>query len=222
MDQPSVNAAYGSQDSAAQPMTGVALETEATRPQSRSTNSLLRQGLLNPMWGFRTARSVLQARWDLRYCELGDGARLDGRCYVGRWGGRIRIGKRLLMYGRTVRCELTTHADGEINIGDGVFVNYGVSISAHRMVRIGDGCRVGQYTIIMDCDFHTHGGGDDHGESRPVIIGDRVWLGARVIVLKGVTIGDGASIAAGSIVTRDIPAGTVAAGAPAGVVRRRG
>jgi acetyltransferase-like isoleucine patch superfamily enzyme len=53
-----------------------------------------------------------------------------------------------------------------------------------------------------------------------VVIGDRVWLGTRAVVLKGVTIGDGAVVAAGAVVTRDVPAGAVVAGVPARVVGR--
>jgi acetyltransferase-like isoleucine patch superfamily enzyme len=55
---------------------------------------------------------------------------------------------------------------------------------------------------------------------RPVAIEDRVWIGARAIILKGVTVGHDAVVAAGSVVTRDVPPRTVAAGVPARVVRR--
>jgi acetyltransferase-like isoleucine patch superfamily enzyme len=57
------------------------------------------------------------------------------------------------------------------------------------------------------------------GQSKPIILEDDVWLGARVIVLKGVTIGQGAVIGAGSVVTRDIPPHSVAVGQPARVVK---
>jgi maltose O-acetyltransferase len=124
------------------------------------------------------------------------------------------------MHGGTVRCELTAHEGGRLEIGDQVFVNYGTSISAHTLVTIGDGCLIGQYTIIMDCDYHSLDGSDDHGESKPIVIEAGVWLGARTIVLKGVRIGRGSVIAAGSVVTRDIPPGVVAAGAPARVIRQ--
>ncbi len=125
------------------------------------------------------------------------------------------------MYGGTVRCELTAHGGGLLEIGNRVFINYGSSISAHQHVRIGDGCLIGQYAIIMDCDYHSLEGGEDHGNVRPILIGDRVWMGARVTLLKGVTIGSGAVIAAGSVVTRDIPPNAIAAGSPAKVIRMR-
>jgi maltose O-acetyltransferase len=123
------------------------------------------------------------------------------------------------MHGATVRCELTTHQGGRLEIGNRVFVNYGCSISAHTHVRIGDGCLIGQYSIIMDCDHHSPEDDDGHGDTSPVVIEDRVWIGARAIVLKGVTIGRGAIVAAGSVVTKDVPPGVVVGGAPARLLR---
>jgi acetyltransferase-like isoleucine patch superfamily enzyme len=85
--------------------------------------------------------------------------------------------------------------------------------------------------MIFDTDFHPHAPVDDKGIPRryanpdwptisaPVVIGDDVFLGTRSIVTKGVTIGSGSIIAAGSVVTRSIPPGVIAAGAPAVVVR---
>ncbi len=182
---------------------------------------VFRDGLANPGWALTTGMAVLRARWDLRHCQqLGARPRLFGRCMVANYGD-IRIGDRLLMYGGTVRCELTAHAGGRLEIGNRAFINYGCSISAHQHVRIGDGCLIGQYGIIMDCDYHSPEGGADHGVVRPIWIGDRAWIGARVIILKGVTIGSDAVIAAGSVVTRDVPANAVAAGVPAAVVRMR-
>lgn len=195
--------------------------TAGERRSKTSGNVDLQRALRDPMWAVTSAGAVLRARWDLRTCQkVGARPRLYGRCQVGNYG-QIAIGDRLLMYGGTVRCELTAHAGGKLEIGNRVFVNYGCSISAHQHVRIGDGCLIGQYGIILDCDYHSLEDGDDHGDVRPISIGDRVWLGARVIVLKGVTIGSDAVIAAGSVVTHDIPPNAVAAGVPAKVLRMR-
>ena len=63
---------------------------------------------------------------------------------------------------------------------------------------------------------------DDHSitpPSRPIIVGDNVWIGTRAIILPGVTIGDGAVIGAGAVVTKDVPARSVAAGNPARILR---
>jgi acetyltransferase-like isoleucine patch superfamily enzyme len=188
-------------------------------PRARAAPGRLRQAAGHPLWAARQAGAVARARWDLRGCQrLGPRARLFGRCRVTNYA-TIEIGERLLMYGDPVRCDLDAHEGGTLEIGDRVFLNYGCSISAHTLVRIGDGCLIGQYTIVMDCDHHDPEGSEGHGSPRPIVIGDRVWMGARVTVLKGVTIGTGSVIGAGSVVTRDIPPGVLAAGAPARVIK---
>ena len=162
---------------------------------------------------------VLRAKWGLRHCDhVGPRARLNGRVLVENLG-RITIGERLLMHGGTVRCELVTNPGGVIEIGDRVFINYGVSISAHKLVKIGNRCQIGNYSLLMDNDYHQVGAQHKTGVSQPILLEDDVWLGARVIVLKGVTIGQGAVIGAGSVVTRDIPPRSVAVGSPARVVK---
>lgn len=162
---------------------------------------------------------LLRAKWALRRCDrVGPWPRLFGRVMV-KNHGRITIGERLLMYGGTVRGELVTAPGGVIEIGDQVFINYGVSISAHTLVKIGNRCQIGNYSLLMDNDYHQIGDKTMLGHSTPIILEDDVWLGARVIILKGVTIGQGAVIGAGSVVTRDIPPRSVAVGQPARVVK---
>lgn len=162
---------------------------------------------------------LLRAKWALRRCDrVGPWPRLFGRVMV-KNHGRITIGERLLMYGGTVRGELVTAPGGIIEIGNQVFINYGVSISAHTLVKIGNRCQIGNYSLLMDNDYHRIGDKTMLGHSTPIILQDDVWLGARVIVLKGVTIGQGAVIGAGSVVTRDIPPRSVAVGQPARVVK---
>jgi acetyltransferase-like isoleucine patch superfamily enzyme len=115
--------------------------------------------------------------------------------------------------------ELVCFEGAELLIGDGTYINYGTNISARASTVIGRNCNIGQYCIVMDSDFHSI---DDHlrpDDPEPVRLGDDVWLGARVIVLKGAVIGDGATIGANSVVRGVIPAGAVAAGNPARVLR---
>lgn len=168
-------------------------------------------------------RSVLRARLRLRGAtRLPLSVRLSGRVRVEnpRRRGRLEFGERVNIIGRIVPVEFAVHAGGAIMIGEGTFVNYGVSVSAHELVSIGAGCQIGQYAIIQDNDYHDPCNKLALPPSRPVVIEDRVWLGARVVVLKGVRIGHDAVVGAGSVVTRDVPPWTVAAGAPARVVRR--
>ncbi len=184
-------------------------------PRQPSQLKLLLKALRQPA----RAWPLLRAKWALRRCtSVGSWPRLFGRVLVRNYG-RITIGERLLMYGSTVRCELVADPGGIIEIGNRVFINYGVSISAHKLVKIGNRCQIGNYTLIMDNDYHQAGDKTTLGESKPIILEDDVWLGARVIVLKGVTIGQGAVIGAGSVVTRSIPPRSVAVGQPAKVVK---
>jgi maltose O-acetyltransferase len=183
---------------------------------------VVRVGLHNLRETSGAVLAVLRAAASLRGCRsVGQRARLYGRCLVsGR--ERIEIGEHLLILATSLRCELTTHEEGQLSIGDRVFINYGTTISAHSWVRIGDDCKIGQYSIIMDCDWHdldTPGHYHSHGVPKPVVLEQGVWLGARVIILKGVTIGRGSVIGAGSVVVKDIPEGVLAAGTPARVIR---
>ncbi len=107
--------------------------------------------------------------------------------------------------------------DGPVRIGDDVYLNRDVNITVFAGLTIGSGSRLGERVSIHDED-HLPGPGESYRVS-PVHIGPGVWLGANVVVLRGVTIGGGAVVAAGSVVRGDVPAGALAAGVPARVVR---
>ena len=132
------------------------------------------------------------------------------------------IGDRLRIRAVPWATEIAALAGGLIEIGDGVFINSGVSISACKSVTIGDNCQIGPRVLIMDNDFHVAGDPLQQPQSKPIVLEDHVWIGAGAIVLKGVRIGRRASIGAGSVVTRDVPADAVVAGAPARPIHRRG
>jgi len=163
------------------------------------------------------------------------------------FGDRIRLGSnvfiddRVLIYQDPPDCgpveisdRVKLHADTHIEVGPegGVYIGAGTSI--HR------GCQIEAYKapihigrrveIAPRCAFQSF----DHGTAPerpigeqplttkgPIVIEDDVWLGHGVIVLSGVRIGEGAVIGAGSVVTRDVPAGAIAVGVPARVVRMR-
>ena len=108
-----------------------------------------------------------------------------------------------------------------IEIGEHFFANYNLVILDCAPVRFGRNCFIGP-----QCGFYTACHPLDAGEraaglewARPVLVGNDVWFGGHVTVLPGVTIGDGSVIGAGSVVTRDIPADTVAVGNPCRVLR---
>jgi len=114
------------------------------------------------------------------------------------------------------------HPNSEIVIGEGNEFNNNVAIVSNERITIGDRCRIGDQVAIMDCDFHEiapETRNRTHGLTAPVTIGNNVWLGSRVMILKGVTIGDNSVIGAMSVVNKSIPANCIAAGFPARVVR---
>ena len=114
-------------------------------------------------------------------------------------------------------CILSTHnAAANLTIGSDCGFS-GTAIGCALSVQLGDRVRCGANTIITDTDWHT----DDPRSSPdlPVVIEDDVWLGVNAVVLKGVRIGAGSIIGAGSVVTADIPAGVIAAGVPARTIK---
>jgi acetyltransferase-like isoleucine patch superfamily enzyme len=140
--------------------------------------------------------------------------------FVGGWplpsvdnrGGRIELGNCGLFSGTRFEC----WAEATIRVGDGTYLNRGVEIVAARSVTIGRDCKIARDVIIMDTDQHEIPG--IGLRVSPIEIGDRVWIGARAIVLKGVHIGDDSVVAAGAVVTRDVPPHTIVAGVPAQVI----
>jgi acetyltransferase-like isoleucine patch superfamily enzyme len=112
----------------------------------------------------------------------------------------------------------------KIHIGAGTYINRNTMLDATQRLEIGNQCAIGPGCYLTD---HDHGMDpalpplDQPMISSPTRLEHEVWLGARVIVLKGVTIGARAVVGAGSVVTKDIPADAVAVGVPARVVRYR-
>ena len=113
------------------------------------------------------------------------------------------------------------HADfgRNLRIGKRVFLNSGCSFQDQGGVTIGDDCLVGHDVVFasLNHDLDPAKRGDLH--PAPIVVGSNVWIGAKATLLAGVTVGDDAVIAAGAVVTKDVPAGAVVVGVPARVVR---
>lgn len=117
-----------------------------------------------------------------------------------------------------------------LTVGSNCRMGDNVHIVASESVTIGDNCLMASKIFISDTSHGTYQGDDQSPptsdpnsrplHSRPVVIGANVWIGENVCVLPGVTIGDGAIINANAVVTKDVPAATIAAGVPARVIKR--
>ena len=137
---------------------------------------------------------------------------------------RDEIVRRLLgQVGKNCCIESPFHCDYGYNIvaGDNFYMNVGCVILDGARVTFGDNVFVAPH-----CGFYTAGHPLDHERRNagleyalPITIGNNVWIGAQVCVLPGMTIGDNSVIGAGSVVTKDIPAGVLAAGNPCRVIR---
>ena len=183
----------------------------------RAALSLARQGRMRLLAA--NAAQVVRAKWSLRKATSVGSVRLAGRTKVVNHG-RMTFGDRVRLDGSTVRLEFVAWKDATLSIGSGTYINYGTNVSATQSVEIGRNCAIGQYSIIMDNDYHDT---EDHqklGASAPIVIEDDVWIGARVIVLRGSIIGRGSVIGANSLVKGEIPPYSLAAGSPARVVRK--
>jgi acetyltransferase-like isoleucine patch superfamily enzyme len=142
------------------------------------------------------------------------GKRLDviGRPFIhGR--GQIFAGTDLCLRCLVFPIEIYAQENAVIKIGNHVFINQGSTISAANSIEIGDYTIIGDQTTIYDTDWH--GWDELPVKTAKVSIGKHVWIGAKSIILKGVSIGDNSIIGAGSIVTGDVEKNTIVAGNPA-------
>ena len=103
-----------------------------------------------------------------------------------------------------------------MRIGDHTFINRRTEIMCRERVSIGQHCAISWDVTIMDTDYHHING---ISLARPVVIEDHVWV-AKSTILKGVTIGQGSIVAAGSLVNRDVPPFSLVGGVPAKILKR--
>ena len=128
--------------------------------------------------------------------------------------GSLVIGSGSKLWSVINRVRISSFRGAEIIIGENTFIN-GARIAAKKKIVIGNNVHIAPEVVIMDSDFHDATDLDAAGQSAQITIGNHVWISTRAMILKGVTIGDGAVVAAGAIVTKDVPAHTLVGGIPA-------
>lgn len=129
----------------------------------------------------------------------------------------ITLGDKVQLHKSSKLSAWGTDCRAFLSIGSGTAIGDRTEIHAGQSVSIGQDCVISWDCCIMDRDYHKLN--SETEIYKPVVICDKVWIGCRSIILKGVTIGEGAVVAAGSVVTHDVPGGAVVAGNPAKVVK---
>lgn len=163
---------------------------------------------------------ILRSAIVLRKVRKGPKVRVHGALSV--YGGeRISIGAGTCFHRGKNESELTAHEGGSIQIGQKCSINSLCVINASGSITIGDRCLLGYGVMIFDSALHGEAveARNQRPPAKPVVIDDDVWIGSRAIILAGVKIGAGSIVAAGSLVTKDVPPLTIVAGNPARVVR---
>jgi acetyltransferase-like isoleucine patch superfamily enzyme len=137
--------------------------------------------------------------------------------------GELRIGDHFRLASRPIVSHIAVTSGAVLHIGSDVSIGFGAAIAAAERLTIGDGTRIGPFAIIMDTNFHGSSGDQSiQHDTRPVTIGAGCLIGTRVTITRGASIGDGAEILAGSVVSTAIPPGVCAAGARARIIGRAG
>lgn len=126
-------------------------------------------------------------------------------------------GKIQIHEGFHARRGVTVHAvGGHITIAKNVFLNENVKVVSHKKIEIGENVTIGPNTVIYDHDYRRGG-----FISKEIKIGDGTWIGANVVILKGICIGNNSVVAAGTILTKDIPDNSIVYGESKLVINKK-
>ncbi len=175
-------------------------------------------------WYERNALPWNRARIHWELLRRGAFARwpLEGNVLEALREGRLELGEAVLL---EPGVWITAPGDARVRIGEGTFLNRGVMVAAQTLVEIGEHCMLANGCFVSDAS-HRYDNPDlpvpwqGFTSKGPTRIGANCWLGVGVVVTSGVTIGERCVIGANSVVTADIPPFSVAAGAPAKILKR--
>lgn len=161
---------------------------------------------------------LMNARWQLRNARKGGLITLRGKLHLSL-KGTLELGDRVSIWSHIGRTQISVSNNAFISIGSHSFVNTGSILSARYSITIGKNCQIANQVIIMDSDFHGVEDREQQEKPSPIVIEDDAWIATRATILKGVRIGKGAVVAAGAVVTKDVPPYSMVAGVPAKVVK---
>jgi acetyltransferase-like isoleucine patch superfamily enzyme len=179
-----------------------------------TARSTVRRRVEEAKWWYAIGKQSLNADWHLRKAtSVGIQPVVLGRPRIDATD--LIIGDHFSVWSAHRQTLITGW--GPIRIGDRCFVNSGSIVVSACEITIGNDVALANEVYVMDSDSHGVEGRPEKEE--PVHIGDGTWVGARAIILPGVTIGRRCLIAAGAVVSRDVPDDTLVAGNPARIIR---
>ncbi|NPA94108.1 MAG: acyltransferase [Thermodesulfobacteria bacterium] len=196
-------------------------------PRNRYLLKINWTGLIYCLWKFRSLTLIPFKNTWIR-AEKGSTVEGEGILLLGiqwelgrympsqlvmRAGAKVKVHEKFKIYSGH---SIWVNQNACLDLGSG-YINNNLSISCFKSIQIGRNVAIAENVAIWDSDCHCTG---TNIKTAPVKIGDNVWIGLNSVILKGVTIGEGAIIAAGSVVNRDVPPYSLAAGVPA-VVKKK-
>lgn len=152
--------------------------------------------------------ALARGRFALAGCDVGESVLVHGDLQLER-RGKLSVGSRCVFVGGPFPSAFRVERGALLEIGARCYFNYGASFEVKESVRVGPNCMFGSYVRVSD------------ERGAPVVFGKDVWVAHGAVVHPGVTIGDGAVVSAGSVVTHDVPAGMLAIGNPARMMSQR-
>ncbi len=194
----------------------LAIDYYDREPQSTKENIYIRWVLIKTL--LKGFLDVINASIRLRNCTKGKMVTVKGRLKL-ITKGKIIIGDNCKIWSHIGTTQISAGPRATIEIGDNTFINTGTIITSRKHIKIGKNCHIANQVIMMDDDFHDVGKREAKSGKEAIIIGDNVWIATRATILKGVSIGEGAVIAAGAIVTKNVPAFTLVGGVPAKFIK---
>lgn len=185
-------------------------------------------GLLYVLRRWKNAK-LIPSRKARIYLDRSSKVSGSGRLFLGvRWDHGLFLPSQMVMRENSklqIEGEFRVYTGCNISVNKGAtlilgnsYANFNLNLACFERIEIGDGVEISENVTIRDSDNHSING---QPISSPVIIKDHVWIGINATILKGVTIGKGAVIAAGALVTQDVPAGALVGGVPAKVIKEK-
>jgi len=182
--------------------------------RAQATNRQLRAHLPHPLLA-----GIRRLFHKLRGAHLARGVVLFAGVHLLRYPKKIRIGSDVVIKSGAHLCPCNNQAN--VSIGERTTIGFHTFIYASTNIEIGADCLIAPFVYIVDSNHGARLGmpiNRQPNTAEPIRIGNDVWIGAQAIILSGITIADGAVIAAGSVVSEDVAQNTIVGGIPAKVI----